>query len=389
MQMHWNETQTMSRAKYARIGQAERDDPAPAEFDRHRWEALVRAGMWHMVVPSAYGGQGVDWWNFTAALEGLASTIRHPGLVLSVIGQAGMVRALELYGTEAQRARFLPRILAGELSATAIADPGSGTDVRATSSILTPGPNETFVLNGAKHNIAHAPISTMVLIVCKLAGQDRQGISLVLVDTDRPGLTAGAEDRKLGNADLPTGRLDFDDMRLDYGDLLGEPGRGLGHLVNIVSLGRLYYGLVGGWLLEPALNEALDYAQQRQTFGVPILDHQYVQKKLTDIRIGIETSRWTAYGALHQLLTGDPAAAMSCSIAKIAGADTVVDAAVDLVRLHGSDGYHAGPVSDLLRDAMAFASVGGTDEMHRRNIMGQMTRLRRNAQQMETMRVAV
>src|SRR5690606_3820784 len=124
----------------ARIGQAERDDPAPAEFDRHRWEALVRAGMWHMVVPSAYGGQGVDWWNFTAALEGLASTIRHPGLVLSVIGQAGMVRALELYGTEAQRARFLPRILAGELSATAIADPGSGTDVRATSSILTPGP---------------------------------------------------------------------------------------------------------------------------------------------------------------------------------------------------------------------------------------------------------
>lgn len=380
MQMHWNEARTAIRAEYARIGRPEPDEAPPGAFDRRRWDRLAQAGLWRMVVPSEHGGWGVDWWNFTAALEGLASTIRHPGLVLSVIGQAGMIRALELYGTEPQRRRYLRRILAGELSATAIADPDTGTDVRATSAILTPGPNETFVLNGAKHNIAHAGIATMVLIVCKLAGEGREGISLVLVDTDRPGLRAGPFDRKLGNADLPTGRLEFDAMALDYGDLLGEPGRGLGNLVNIVSLGRLYYGLAGGWLLEPALAEALDYAQRRQTFGVPILDHQYVQKKLTDIRIGIETSRWTAYGALHQLLSGAPEAAMNCSIAKIAGADTVIAAAVDLLRLHGSDGYHEGRVSGFLRDAMAFASVGGTDEMHRRNIMGQMLRLHRRAQ---------
>ncbi len=378
MRMAFDPDHAAIRAEFARIGRDAGEGP-PGAFDQSRWDRLVAAGLWRMIVPREYGGAGVDWWAFTAALEGLASTVRYPGIVLSVIGQAGLVRALELFGTEAQRRRYLPRVLAGELSATAIADPDSGTDVRATSSILTPAPNETFVLDGAKHNIAHAPIATMALIVCKLADRTRDGITLVLVDMDRPGLTCGPRDRKLGNADLPTGGMIFEGMRLDYGHLLGEPGRGLGNLIEIVSLGRLYYGLVAGWLLEAALADAIDYAERRRTFEVPIIEHQYVQKKLTDLRVAIETSRWTAYGALNQLLRGAPEAVMTCSIAKIAGANAVVEGALELVKLHGSDGYHAGPVSDFLRDALAFAAVGGTDEMHRRNVLGQMRRLRGRA----------
>ncbi|MFW8595110.1 acyl-CoA dehydrogenase family protein [Cribrihabitans neustonicus] len=378
MDLQWSGAQQAIRAEYASIAcRTDQDELRLGRraFDQRTWDQLTSAGLWQMIVPEEYGGRGRSWWDFTAALEGLASGIRAPGLLLSVIAQAGMVRALDLFGTPAQKREYLGRILRGELSATAIADPDTGTDVRATSSVLSPGPNETFVLDGAKYNIAHAPVASFTLVVCKLAGHDRDGTALVLLDAGSEGLHTGPPDRKLGNLDLPTGPMRFDSVPLHYGNLLGTPGEGLRNLVSIVSLGRLYYGLAAAWLVEPMLAAAMDYARERQTFGVPVIEHQYVQKKLTDLRIAAETAKWTAYGALHQLLTGAPEAAMSCSIAKLAGAEAVTEGAVDLLKLYGSKGYHEGEVSTFLRDALAFCSVGGTEEMHRRNIIGQMTRL--------------
>ncbi|MFU1683961.1 acyl-CoA dehydrogenase family protein [Phaeobacter piscinae] len=140
-------------------------------------------------------------------------------------------------------------------------------------------------------------------------------------------------------------------------------------------MGRLYYGLAAAWLIEPMLSEAFDFSKKRTTFDVPIIEHQYIQKKLTDIRIGTESAKWVSYGALHQLLSGAPEAAMTCSISKLVGAETIVEGAMELMKLYGSKGYHEGQITTFLRDALAFCSVGGTEEMHRRNIFGQMTRL--------------
>ncbi|SDQ33755.1 acyl-CoA dehydrogenase family protein [Pseudovibrio sp. Tun.PSC04-5.I4] len=378
MDLQWNERQAALRAKYASIGsQIDHNELhlGRQTFDQDTWDRLLEAGLWRVIVPSEYGGDGTNWWDFTAALEGLASTVRTPGILLSVIAQAGMVHALNLFGTEAQKKDYLGRILKGKLSATAIADPDTGTDVRSTSSVLTPGPNETFVLNGAKYNIAHAPIANFTLVVCKLDGHARDGISLILLDAGTKGLEVGEYDYKLGNLDLPTGPMKFDNISLHYGDLLGVPGKGLRNLITFVSLGRLYYGLVSAGMVEPMLKAAMDYAGKRQTFGVPVIEHQYIQKKLTDMRIASESAKWTAYGALHQLLSGAPEAGMTCSIAKLVGAEAITNGAIDLLKLYGSKGYHEGEVSTFLRDALAFCSVGGTEEMHRRNIISQMTRL--------------
>lgn len=376
MQLQWTPDQMRLRGLYREIGREMSVRPRATDaFDQSAWDAVRAAGLWRLIVPAELGGDGRDWWGFTSALEGLASSLRAPGILLSIIAQAGMVRALDRFGTEAQKKHYLPRILAGELTATAIADPDTGTDVRATSSILTPQANETFALNGSKYNIAHAPVAGFILVICKLDDHERSGISLALVDASMPGVHAGPRDDKLGNRDLPTGSLRFEDVRLDYGHMLGVPGEGLRNLVDIVSLGRLYYGLVAAAMLEPMLAEALAYAQQRETFGVPILEHQHVQRRLTDICIGMESGKWVAYGALSRLLAGTPDSVMLCSIAKLVGADAVVDSALDLLRLYGSKGYHEGPVTDFLRNALAFCAVGGTDEMHRRNIMNQMIRL--------------
>lgn len=372
--MNFTPEQTEIRQRYAAIGHDLAGAAArPEGFDFDGWNRLRDEGLWRMIVPGSAHAEG-DWWGFTAALDGLSSTIGTPELLLSVIAQAGMVRGLARHGSAAQQDRYFGAILRGEVSATGIAEPGTGTDVRSIQSTLS----ETdggYALNGSKYNIAHAPIMDFALIVCRLAGKEQHNIALALIERGAAGLRAGEVDDKLGNRNLPTGALHFDNVAVAPGQLLGAPGRGLGTLVDIISLGRLYYGLAAANLMAPYLDEAMRYAAGRTSFNSSIDQHQYVQRRLVDLRIGMERSKWMAYGALSQLLDGRPEALMSCSIAKLVGADDLIAGATSLVRLYGSLGYHNGRVAELMKNALGFASVGGTEEMHRKNIFNQMQRL--------------
>ena len=363
------------RQRYAGIGSdIAAGAAARAEgFDFDGWQRLRDAGLWRIIVPGSAHATG-DWWSFTAALDGLSSTIGAPELLLSVIAQAGMVRGLERHGTEAQRDRYFGAILRGDVSATGIAEPGTGTDVRSIQSTLR-ATADGYVLNGGKYNIAHAPIMDFALIVCRLADKEEHNIALALLDRGTPGLRAGQVDDKLGNRNLPTGALHFEDVAVRPSQLLGAPGRGLGTLIDTISLGRLYYGLAAANLIAPYLDEAMRYAASRSSFNSSIDNHQYVQRRLVDIRIGMERSRWLAFGALSQLLAGQREGLMSCSIAKLVGSEDLINSATSLVKLYGSLGYHNGRVAELMKNALAFASVGGTEEMHRKNIFNQMQRL--------------
>ena len=363
------------RQQYAAIGkEIAAGAAARAEgFDYDGWNRLRDAGLWRLIVPGAQQAAG-DWWSFTAALDGLSSTIGAPELLLSVIAQAGMVRGIERHGSPAQQDRYFAAILRGDVSATGIAEPGTGTDVRSITTTLTPA-GDNYVLGGGKFNIAHAPIMDFALIVCRLAGKDEQNIALALLDKGTPGLSAGKVDDKLGNRNLPTGALHFDTIPVAAQQLLGKPGRGLATLIDIISLGRLYYGLAAANLIAPYLEDAMRYAAQRTSFNSSIDSHQYVQRRLVDIRIGMERSKWMAYGALSQLLEGRKEALMNCSIAKLVGSEDLIQSATSLVKLYGSLGYHNGKVAELMKNALGFASVGGTEEMHRKNIFNQMQRL--------------
>lgn len=378
MMLEWTATRTALRETYRQIGErlAAAYDESRATFDTAGWNLLCDAGLWRLVVPADFGGhdRGAGWWDFSAALEGLASAIRTPELLLSVIGQAGMVRALAHYGSPAQKARYFEAILCGEVSATCIAEPGTGTDVRSIGTALVPD-GDGYRLTGSKYNIAHAPIARFMLVVARMG--ESNDISLVLLDQGTEGLSAGAPDDKLGNRNLPTGPLFFDAVRVAPDQILGRPGKGLQQLIDIISLGRLYYGLAAAHLVTPFLADAMRYAETRDSFNEPIAAHQYVQKRLIDIRIGTERNRWMAYGALNQLLNKEPEALMSCSIAKLAGAQDLIDSATSLLKLYGSVGYHSNEVSALVRNALGFASVGGTEEMHRKNIYNQLVRLAR------------
>lgn len=365
-----------TRSKYAAIGVelAQAASGRPEGFDFEGWRRLREEGLWHLIVKPQTPESGGDWWAFTAALEGLASTIRTPELLLSVIAQAGLVRALQRHGSPYQQDHYLPAIMRGDLSATCIAEPSTGTDVRSIETSLSEA-GDGYRLNGGKFNIAHAPIMDFALVVCKLAGKESSNIALVLVDQDTPGIVSAQVDDKLGNRNLPTGALRFDDVPVARRQVLGQVGKGLSTLIDIISLGRIYYGLVAANLVAPYLDDATRYASSRTSFHSSIDNHQYVQKRLVDIRIGMERSRWLAYGALTQFLGEQPEGLMMCSIAKLVGADDLISSATSLIKLHGSIGYHNGAIGELMKNALGFASVGGTEEMHRKNIFNQIQRL--------------
>lgn len=377
----WDEYAGALHARYRQIGKeiAAARTHADEGFDHAGWDRLGKEGLWQLAVPGAPGRDaGAGWWQFTAALDGLAQGIRTPALLLSIIAQAGMIRAFAHYGTDAQKARYFDKLLRGELSATAIAEPTTGTDVRSIGTTLTPD-GDGFRLDGRKYNIAHAPVADFTLVVCKLQGTGKDGVTLVVIDRDVPGVTLSAPDDKLGNRDLPTGGITFTQTPVRRDQILGTPGKGLQQLIDIISLGRLYYGMVSASLLEPYVGDAIDYAQQRESFREPIAEHQYVQRRLVDVRVGIERTRWLAMAALGRLLQRSPDAVMLCSIAKLVGADDLITSALSLLRLQGSRGYHEGPLAILARDVLGFASVGGTEEMHRKNIYNQMVRLHAQA----------
>ncbi len=380
MQFDWNEEQKDIRDKYTAIGKALSASGAytHGSFNAQGWQQLVENGLWQYIVPPEYGGNGLGWWHFTAALEGIASSIRAPGLLLSIIAQAGIVRALTLYGNETQCRRYFSAILRGELSATAIAEPTTGTDTRNIQTTLTED-KDGYVLSGEKYNIAHAPVTHFTLVVAKLTNTENQGgIALALVDRETAGVSYEAPDHKLGLTDLPTGGIRFENVRIPREKLLGRPGDGHKNLIQIISLGRIYYGLVAALIPTAFMKEALSYIRSRTSFGSTIDRHQYVQKRLVEMQIGIERGRWLAYGALSQVLNGyhaEQEMLMLSSICKLMGADDLVNSATSLLKLYGSVGYQAGAVADLVRDALGFCSVGGTEEMHRKNIFNQISRL--------------
>lgn len=379
MQFDWTEEQKEIRTRYYSLGTelANQENNMPSEFNTKGWQRLLQAGLWQYIVPSEHGGNGLGWWHFTAALEGLASSIRKPALLLSIIAQAGMVRALTLYGNDTQRERYFAAILQGELSATAIAEPETGTDTRNIKTLLTED-EHGYLLSGEKYNIAHAPLAQFTLVVTRLANTENQGgIALVIIDRATAGVSYQEPDLKLGLADLPTGGMRFDNLRITHDQLLGKPGSGHRNLIQIISLGRIYYGFVAALIPTCFMKDALSYIHSRSSFGSTIDRYQYVQKRMVEIQIGIERGRWLAYGALSHLLNDhtEQEILMVSSIAKIIGANDLVDSATSLLKLYGSVGYQQGKIADFVRDALGFCSVGGTEEMHRKTIFNQINRL--------------
>lgn len=359
--------------RFRGIAESCRPSMPTGTFAWDAWRALSEAGLWRLPVPEHLGGAGGTWPQFVEAFEAIASTLRSVGFAMALANQATLIRALLVHGSPAQLDRHLPRLLGGAVGATAISEKGTGTEVRALETHLTRDGN-AYRLDGHKYNISHAPDAQWVLVVASSTSDEKRATALVLLDPTRDGVSRTPPQATMGVTDLPIGDLTFSNVRIGEHELLGSPVNGLRLLMDIASMNRALFGLLCADVVRPFLADALAYVAARATLGITLDTHQHVQRRLVEIEIGAQRSRWMALCALDQLLSHDPSALANCSIAKLGGARDLAQAALHLLAIHGSDGYRRGALATFVADALAMGSAGGTEEMHSRNIFSQMQR---------------
>jgi|SRR5580693_1454256 isovaleryl-CoA dehydrogenase len=347
-------------------------------LDRLAWRRLAAAGLWRVGVPRHLGGYGQNWRELGLAITGIARGSDDLGFTLSLIAHAGLVRALVRHGTSWHHQHVLPSLMSGAIGATALTETHGGSDVARTRTTATRS-GDGWLLTGSKDHITNAPVADRALILGRIPALGRRDITLFVVNLHAPGVGRGNPEQLLGLRTSPTGALRFDQVAVPEAAVLGRPGDGLTTLYDIISFDRALYGLAAAGYLEPRLDRIIDFAQQRMAFGQPIIDHQYVQGRITDIRIAIEVARATALAGIDALADDDPGASLRCSVAKLVGSEGLVTAAQDIMRLQGHVGYMRGAASRDVQDALGTLIAGGTSEMQRKNILNQILAARAGA----------
>lgn len=384
MEFNWDMNQLEIKKKYAdlavnHINENTLRNYEMNNFDFEAWKAISDEGIWKYPVPEEYGGYGNTWWEFAAALEGLASKSNDLGFLLSIIAHIGCLRVLLIHGSESQKQKYLKLLMEGKIGATAITEATGGSDVARiqTSGVFQ---DDNILLNGHKTHITNAPIADIVVLVGRVPEIGEKDITLFILENSQNGIRFGEKENMFGNRTSPTGDIFLTNMLISKEQVLGQMGDGLNTLYNMISLDRSLYGLISAAFMEPMLETALEFANNRVAFKTPIANHQYIQKKLTDMKMNIEMSRWVSYAAIDRLIKGHEESSLSCSIAKYIGTEALFETAQHLIQIHGHQGYMVGTFSKILQDATGTRIAGGTSDIQRINVFNQMQKLYKDKQ---------
>jgi alkylation response protein AidB-like acyl-CoA dehydrogenase len=345
------------------------------EQGRFNWEAVRKMGPLGLLglnVPEQYGGAGVDAVSAAIAIEELGWACG--STALAIAAHNGLACApIALFGSEALKAEWLPRLAAGEgrLGALALTEPGAGSDLAGGVRTAAVQEGDSWILDGAKMWTTNASIADVIVTLCRTS-PDR--LSLILVPTDAPGLQVGAAEKKMGLRGSPTHAVTYEEVRVPLENLVGEKGKGLAQTLAVLDGGRIGIGALAVGLAQAAYEEAVRYAKDRETFGAPIAQHQAVQFMLADAATEIEAARLLVYRAAWLKQGGRPYT-LAASQAKLFATEMAERVTRNAIQVHGGYGYSAEfPVERIYRDARLMTIGEGTSEIQRlviaRNILG-------------------
>ncbi|HEV7762746.1 MAG TPA: acyl-CoA dehydrogenase family protein [Acidimicrobiales bacterium] len=369
------------------IGRAVNDDPHTGEFRPAAWQRLADTGLWTLPVPRTSGGQGQGWEAFVEAFAAIAGTVDDVGLLLTAIAHAGAIRVLCTEGTEAQRARHLPVLMAGGLGSTAFTEPTGGSDVArikatatatsaATAATATTDGAGAWRLSGQKAHITNAPQADVIVLLGRLAELAPRDLTLFVLDAGRPGLVLGPAEHMLGCSSSPTGDIVLDEVRVDADDVVGRPGEGLAAAYRMFAFDRALYGLVAAARIQALVDWSLERTHDRHSFGVRLADHQLVQGRIADMYVASSVVGGLAHDAVRAVLRGADDAALTASVAKLYATEQLVAASISALQLHGHGGYEDGRVSRTVADGLGTLIAGGTSDIQRKHIFAQLQHLR-------------
>ena len=338
-------------------------------------EQMKGLGLYGLAIPEPWGVGRISSSAYVLVTEELARGWM--SLAGATGGHTVVCSLLLAYGTAEQRDRYLPRLATGELRATmALTEPGGGSDLQAMRTTARRVGDE-YVVNGSKTWISNARRSDLVALLCKTdpsASPAHQGISILLCEKV-DGFEVSRDLPKLGYKGIESCELSFDDMHVPVDALLGEvEGQGFAQMMRGLETGRLQVAGRALGVGRAALEDALAYAQQRESFGKPIWKHQAIGHYLADMATKLEAARQLT---LHAARTYDSGrrADMEAGMAKLLASETAMEIALSAIRIHGGYGYSTEfDVERYFRDAPLMIVGEGTNEIQRNVIAQQLVK---------------
>lgn len=337
-------------------------------------EQMKRIGIYGLAVSERYGGSPVSMPCYVEVTEQLARGWM--SLAGAMGGHTVVAKLLEEFGTEEQKQAYLPPMATGELRATmALTEPGGGSDLQNMTTTARPDGGD-LVINGAKTWISNARRSGLIALLCKTdphATPRHAGISVLLVESPRDGLTISRDLPKLGYKGVESCELTFDGCRVPADAVLGGvPGRGFAQMMKGLETGRIQVAARALGVAAAALEDALAYAQTRESFGQPIWRHQAVGHYLADMATKLTAARALTRYAAERYDSGERCD-MEAGMAKLFASEAAMEIALNAVRIHGGYGYSCEyDVERYFRDAPLMIVGEGTNEIQRNVIAAQL-----------------
>ncbi len=350
--------------------------PVRAELDEKEefpWDimkTLAQSDFMGIYIPEEYGGMGKGGFEFSLAVEELSRACL--GVSTSYAANALGTYPILLYGSEAQKKKYLPEIASGQrLVAFGLTEANAGSDAAGVQTTAKLEGNE-YVLNGTKQwitNGGEAEIYTIIAMTDKNKGA--RGASAFIVEKGTPGFTFGKKENKLGIRASSTRELVFENCRIPKENLISKEGMGFIVAMKTLDKSRTGVGAQGVGVAQGAFDAAANYARERHQFGQPVISFQAVQHMLADMATQIEAARALVYSVAKYVDSGMKDVSKESAMAKLFATDVAMKVTIDAVQVMGGAGYmREYPVEKMMRDAKILQIYEGTNQIQR-NVIGQ------------------
>lgn len=336
------------------------------EIPRSFWLKAAEAGILGVDIPEAYGGPGGDFLMRLVIAEEIGYSPAGASMAPSLIAD-GTAEILYRSANEEQRHKYLPPMVRGELLfGLAITEPDSGSDVSAIRTSARREGDE-YVINGAKTYISQANIADAFMVVARTGDEPgSKGLSMIIVEADRPGFHRGRALKKMGSNASNTGELTFEDVRVPVENLLGAEGKGMSICLGGVNMDRITWPLIAHAASTRAFEETVEFVKNRKAFGQKIFEFQNTQFKLAEIKTELAVGRSFLDDLIRDYQANGKLDTLKCAMAKMWLPEMEARIIDTCVQLHGGAGYmDEYPVSRLYTAARLHRIFAGTSEIMR------------------------
>jgi alkylation response protein AidB-like acyl-CoA dehydrogenase len=363
---------------FERLNDGHIEDDANSVFSREKWDVLRETGVIGLPYDPAYGGQGQDALTMVYVLEHLGHGCRDAGLLFTLATQmVSMVIPIERFGSDELKDRYLKQLIEGSIiSAHSISEPDAGSDATAMSTSAVED-GDSYVINGKKAFCTSGPVADLITVYATTDPEaGATGISAFVVPTDTPGIDVSDPIPKMGLNTSPIGSIEFSDCRVPKENLIGKPGGSFFMMEHVMTWEILCIFTMMVGEMQRRLEECIKFAKTRKQFGEPIAANQYIQDKIVDQKLGVETSRKHLYDTAEKVARGK-SVVTEIAMAKLITSEANLESALAAVQIYGGRGYmrEAGLEKEL-RAAVGAPIYSGTNEMQRIRIASMLGLIR-------------